>query len=322
VTARVGGVEGLAGGGALDEALAVLVQAALAEDLGPAGVAGGDLSSLWTVPEGHESRGEVVAKEPLVLSGVGAFMAVISAVDPRVSVTSHRADGDALEPGEVALELTGPTRSILAAERTALNFLGRLSGVATLTARYVAAVQGTGTRIVDTRKTTPGWRLLEKAAVRHGGGTNHRLGLWDMVLVKDNHIDACGGVAQAARAAVQGRGERTGQAQGDERSGPPAEERVEIEVEVRDLEELEALLGVDVDRILLDNMSRVDVEAAVARVSHLDPDDRPLLEASGNVTLETVAEVAATGVDLVSVGALTHSAPVADLSLLLRASQA
>ena len=320
MTAREGGAEGREGAGTVDEALASLARAALDEDLGPAGVAGGDLTSLWTVPEDHESRGEVVAKEPLVLSGVGAFTAVVAAVDPRVSVILHRADGDALEAGEVALELAGPTRSILAAERTALNFLGRLSGVATLTARFVSAVQGTGARIVDTRKTTPGWRLLQKAAVRHGGGTNHRLGLWDMVLVKDNHIDACGGVAEAAQAAVEARAAGIEQARGVEGSSPSAEDRVEIEVEVRDLEELEALLTVGVDRILLDNMSLADMEAAVVRVAGLDPAARPLLEASGNVTLETVGQVAATGVDLVSVGALTHSAPVADLSLLLRAS--
>lgn len=287
--------------GAADAAdLDVLVRRALDEDLGP----DGDLTSLWTVAAHRRCRAVVVAKEPLVVAGTGPFRAVMGAVDPDVRVEVVADDGTAVEPGDVVLRLAGPTRSVLTGERTALNFLGRLSGVATMTRRFVDAVEGTGARVVDTRKTTPGWRVLEKAAVRAGGGTNHRMGLWDMVLVKDNHADAGSGVADAARAAVEARTRRV------EAGG----RSVEIEVEVRTLEELDAVLAVGVDRILLDNMSLEAMRDAVARAdAHDGP--RPLLEASGNVGLDTVRDVAATGVDLVSAGALTHSAPVADLSL-------
>jgi len=191
----------------------------------------------------------------------------------------------------------GRTRSLLVGERTALNFLGRLSGIATLTRRFVDAVAGTGTRILDTRKTTPGWRLLEKAAVRSGGGQNHRVGLHDMVLVKDNHADACGGVAKAAMAAMEAN-----------------DQGLAVEVEVRTLEELEEVLPLRPDRLLLDNMAQETLRAAVARVRREGP-RRPETEASGNVTLANVRAVAETGVDFISVGALTHSAPSADVSM-------
>lgn len=276
-----------------------LVRQALAEDVGD-----GDLTSLWTVPASSRTRAAVVAKAPLVVAGMACVEAVMTAVDPEISVEVAAPDGSRAAPGDVLVRLEGPTRSILTAERTALNFLGRLSGVATLTRRYVDAVDGTDARVVDTRKTTPGWRALEKAAVRSGGGTNHRMGLWDMVMVKDNHADASGGVAAAARAARAAVARRVAE------GGAP----VEIEVEVRTLEELDAVLQVGADRILLDNMDPDTLRRAVAR-ARASAEPRPLLEASGNVTLETVRAVAETGVDLVSVGALTHSAPAADVSL-------
>lgn len=281
--------------------LDALVTMALAED-----VSQGDLTSTWTVPEDHRTRAVIVAKEPLVVAGTACVEAVMGHLDAGISVEVTAGDGSRVDAGAVLVRLEGPTRTLLAGERTALNFLGRLSGIATLTRRFVQAVEGTGARIVDTRKTTPLWRRLEKAAVRAGGGTNHRMGLWDMVLVKDNHIDAAGGAAEAARAARAGNHGRAA------RGLDP----VEIEVEVRTLEELEEVLEVGVDRILLDNMDPPTLVEAVARTdAHARGGSRPLLEASGNVTLETVRAVADTGVDLISVGALTHSAPSADVSL-------
>jgi nicotinate-nucleotide pyrophosphorylase (carboxylating) len=210
-------------------------------------------------------------------------------------------DGARVGAGERVATVSGPLRSLLTAERTALNFLGRLSGVATLTARYVRAIDGTGARILDTRKTTPGLRMLEKAAVAAGGGTNHRVGLYDAVLIKENHIAAAGGVEAAVRAAV---------------THAPG---LLVEVECRTLAEVDQALvarGVGGYRILLDNMTPAQLVDAVARV-----DGRAELEASGGVTLETVREIAATGVQFVSVGALTHSPPALDLSLLLEPIQ-
>jgi nicotinate-nucleotide pyrophosphorylase (carboxylating) len=218
-------------------------------------------------------------------------------VDPRLAVDVAVDDGTQVEAGRVLIRLRGPSRGLLVGERAALNFLGRLSGIASLTRRFVDRVAGTGARIMDTRKTTPGWRLLEKAAVRDGGGSNHRVGLFDMVLVKDNHIDAAGGVTAAVRSALA-RNDR----------GLP------LEVEIRTFEELEEVLAFEVDRILLDNMPPEALRRAVVRVREMGP-GRPEVEASGNVTLDTVRSVAETGVDFVSVGALTHSAPSADVSL-------
>lgn len=278
------------------ECLDALVAAALAEDVGE-----GDWTTEWTVPAAARSQAVIVAKERLVVAGMDAVAAVFTALDGEVDVEGVVADGALAAPGDVLVRLTGPTRSILTGERTALNFLGRLSGVATLTRRFVDAVEGTGAKVIDTRKTTPGWRLLEKAAVVAGGGTNHRVGLHDMVLVKDNHIDAAGGVALAVRRALE-----------MNHRGIP------VEVEVRDLEELEAVLPLAVDRVLLDNMDPAMLRRAVALADArgaAGEGRRPELEASGNVTLATVRGVAETGVDLISVGALTHSAPSADVSL-------
>lgn len=274
-----------------------LVRAALAEDVGR-----GDWTTQWTVPPDHRSAGVIVAKEPLVVAGMPCVEDVFARIDPALSVEVRTPDGTAADAGDVLARIEGITWSILVGERTALNFLGHLSGIATHTRRFVAAVEGTGARIVDTRKTTPGWRLLEKAAVRAGGGMNHRIGLFDMILIKDNHADAAGGVAAAVR-----------EARDWNDLGLP------VEVEVRTLEELDAVLPLDVDRILLDNMDAETMREAVAR-THALGEDPPVLEASGNVTLANVRAVAETGVDLVSVGALTHSAPAADVSLRIEAS--
>ena len=275
-----------------EEEVEVLIRAALAEDVGP-----GDWTTLWTVDPGARGTAEIVAKGEVVVAGVDVAVEVFKRVDPDVTASVLVRDGQAVKPGGVILRLEGPLRGILTGERTALNFLGRLSGVATLTRRFVNAVGGIGAEIQDTRKTTPGWRVLEKEAVRAGGGANHRMGLYDMVLVKDNHLAAAGGV----RAAVE-------RVRRENRDGLP------VEVEVRTLEEMEEVLALGVERILLDNMEPETMAEAVRRIRALGL-RRPMVEASGNVTLESVRRVAETGVDIISVGALTHSAPVADLSL-------
>jgi nicotinate-nucleotide pyrophosphorylase (carboxylating) len=267
---------------------------ALAEDIGP-----GDVTSEATVPEGARGRARIVQKEPGVVFGLTAVAETMRqcGVD---DVDNLVVEGQWREgvPAEVALA-TGPAAALLAAERTALNFLGRLSGIATLTARYVEAVSGTGARILDTRKTTPGLRTLEKAAVAAGGGQNHRMGLYDAVLIKENHIALAGGVAKAIHAV------RTAQ------PGMP------LEIECRDVEEVAYALGAGADRLLLDNMALEELREAVAlRDAERGADGSPL-EASGGVNLETVRAIAETGVDFVSVGALTHSAPTLDFSMLI-----
>ena len=271
-----------------------LIELALAEDVGP-----GDVTSAWTVPAEREVSARVVAKEAGVLAGVRVAEAVFHRVGPTLRVEVLADDGTQLLPGERILGVSGPARAILTAERTALNFLQRLSGVATLTRAFVAAVAGTGVGILDTRKTTPGMRALEKAAVRAGGGINHRFGLHDMVLIKENHVAAAGGL-RAAVAAVR-RANRCG---------------LKVEVETRDLDEVAAALDAGVDRILLDNMTPAELREAVQRV-RAAVGAAVELEASGGVDLRTVRSVAETGVDFVSVGALTHSAPALDLSLLV-----
>jgi nicotinate-nucleotide pyrophosphorylase (carboxylating) len=278
--------------GELARARAALVQAALEEDVGD-----GDWTTEWTVDAGSRSRAIIVAKQPLVVAGTLCVLDVFRVVDPDLAVEPLVDDGERVAPGDVITSLDGRTRTILTGERTALNFLGRLSGIATLTRAFMDAVADTGAQVIDTRKTTPGWRLLEKAAVRAGGGANHRVGLYDMVLVKDNHADARGGVAAAARAAME-----------------KNTRGLAVEVEVRTLDELEEVLPLGVDRVLLDNMDPETLREAVRR-AHALGDGRPELEASGNVTLATVRTVAETGVDFISVGALTHSAPSADVSL-------
>src|SRR6185503_18434722 len=266
---------------------------ALAEDIGE-----GDLTTRAVVPEGAQAKARISQKAPGVIAGLRVAEAVFQRVDPELVFVMHCPEGKWREAGAVA-EISGAAAPILGAERVALNFLGHLSGVATLTARYVRAVEGTGARILDTRKTMPGLRELEKDAVRRGGGVSHRSGLHDGILVKENHSMLAGGVAAAARAAVEGGAE-------SEREG------LLVEVECSTLDEVREALDAGVPRILLDNMSTDALREAVAVA-----DGRAELEASGGITLENVRAVAETGVDFISVGALTHSAPALDVSLLL-----
>ena len=280
-------------GGHLREMPDQLVEMALREDLGA-----GDWTTLWTVGPFDRAEGRIVAKEALVVAGIRVAERVFHAVDPDLQVEHLAADGVRVEPGAPIIQVTGFARGILAAERTALNFLGRLSGIATLTQSFVEALEGAATaRITDTRKTTPGWRALEKWAVRLGGGENHRMGLDDMVIIKDNHIVAAGGVRNAVLRVTE---------QNDR--------GLAIEVEVSRVEQVEELEDLRIDRILLDNMDDASMREVVTRVLGW-PEPRPELEASGNITLGRVRRVAETGVHWISVGALTHSASVADLSL-------
>ena len=264
------------------------VARALTEDVGA-----GDLTTASTVPPQARARARITQKAPGVIFGLALAEETFRALDPAVAIERLSPEGEWREGGPV-FEVLGAAHALLTAERTALNFLGRLSGVATITNRYVQAVEGTGARILDTRKTTPGLRLLEKAAVAAGGGTNHRAGLYDAILIKENHAAIAGGVGRAVRLA---------------RAQSPD---VPLEVECRSLEEVHEAVAAGAPQILLDNMSLNQLRAAVARVA-----GRASLEASGGVTLETVRDIAATGVDFVSVGALTHSAHALDLSLIL-----
>ncbi|HEX8692049.1 MAG TPA: carboxylating nicotinate-nucleotide diphosphorylase [Longimicrobium sp.] len=271
-----------------------LIEAALAEDVGA-----GDFTTLWTVPPERRAEARIVAKQPGVVAGTDIAVEVFCRVDSSLVVEVVARDGCAVAPRELVMRVRGPARGILTAERTALNFLQRLSGVATVTRAYVDAVAGTEARIIDTRKTTPGMRRLEKAAVVAGGGANHRVGLFDMVMIKDNHIAAAGGIG-AAVAAVRRQNERG----------------LRVEVETTTLDEVREALDAGVDRIMFDNMEPGLMRQAVELV-HAAGDGRPETEASGGITLETVADFAATGVDFISIGALTHSAPALDLSLQL-----
>ncbi len=288
------------------EAVALpLVKWALSEDVGT-----GDITTLNTLPAGTGARASIVVKERGVVAGIEVAKLVFRELDPLLKFETLVADGTLVEAGVAVVRLTGSAGPILTGERTALNFLQRLSGIATITRRYVDAVRGTGTTILDTRKTTPGQRYLEKYAVKMGGGDNHRFALWDMYLVKDNHIRAAGGVTQAIE-----RIQRTRQ-------------DVPLEVEVESIPQLREALRPGVDRILVDNRTVDEVKAAVAEVdtwSQMHPADErtrrpgakrwPEIEVSGGITLETVKAYAATGVDYISVGALTHSAPALNLSL-------
>lgn len=275
--------------GNMETGLRYVVQRALEEDIGD-----GDVTTLCTIPPDVVVGGKFYAKEAGVIAGLEVARLAFSLVDERVKLIPRVADGETVARGDIVAEITGPARALLSAERVALNFLQRMSGIATLTRRFVDAVQGSLAAILDTRKTVPGLRLLDKWAVRLGGGQNHRMGLYDMVLIKENHIAAVGGISEAvARVRAQ-----------DDRARA-------IEVEVTDLTELEEALSLDVDRIMLDNMSIVEMREAV----HLTAGRVPL-EASGNVDLDNVAEVAATGVNFISIGMLTHSVQALDISLL------
>jgi nicotinate-nucleotide pyrophosphorylase (carboxylating) len=269
-----------------------LIATALLEDLGR-----GDLTGEAIVPEDASARATIAQKEPGVLYGLDIAAEVFrQAGAGDLEAEAGEGKWRANVPLEVA-GIEGPARALLVAERTALNFLGHLSGVATLTARFVSQVEGTGAHILDTRKTTPGMRALEKAAVVAGGGTNHRMGLWDAILIKENHVALAGGVEEAVRRARD------------------AQPRMAIEVECRNLSEVRRGVEAGADRLLLDNMSTTELRkaVAVARGSGRNIE----IEASGGITLANVAEIAARGVDYISVGALTHSAPALDLSMTL-----
>ena len=265
------------------------VRAALLEDLGRAG----DITTNGTIPAARQARAVIAARQPGIVAGLDLAKAAFRLLDPALSFDARIADGAAVTPGAILATIEGPARALLSAERVALNFLGRLSGVATLTSRYVAAVAHTKVRIVCTRKTTPGLRTFEKYAVLCGGGFNHRFGLDDAILIKDNHIAVAGGIIPALRAVKAAIGHL-----------------VKIEIEVDTLDQLDDVLTEGADVVLLDNMTPARLREAVARVK-----GRLLTEASGGVTLETVAAIAESGVDMISVGALTHSAQVLDVGL-------
>ena len=270
-----------------------LIDLALAEDVGS-----GDATTAAVVPPGASARARIVQKGEGAIAGLEVVKAVFHRLDPTLCWRAHAPEGDWSPPGRLVAEIAGSAAPLLAGERVALNLLGRLSGVATLTARYVRAVEGTGATILDTRKTTPGLRALEKRAVAAGGARNHRAGLGDALLVKENHSALAGGVGLAARAAVAA-GERDG---------------LEVTVECASIDEVDAALAAGAPSILLDNLSLDELREAVGRAR-----GRARTEASGGVTLNTVRAIAETGVNYVSVGALTHSAPALDLSLSLDA---
>ncbi|MEY4556569.1 MAG: hypothetical protein RL093_1688 [Pseudomonadota bacterium] len=266
-----------------------VVRLALAEDLGRAG----DVTAQACIPEGARMRAVFAARKAGVLAGVDCVRLAVLAMDPKASIDLKLRDGDAFEAGAVLAEVEADARAFLAAERTALNLLGRLCGIATLTRSYVEAVAGTKARIADTRKTTPGLRALEKHAVLCGGGVNHRFGLDDAILIKDNHVAVCGGVGEAVRRARGAVGHL-----------------MKVEVEVDGLDQLVEALAAGPDVIMLDNFTLPMLREAVTRTA-----GRITLEASGRVNLETVRGIAETGVDVISVGALTHSAPALDVGL-------
>ena len=272
---------------ALSADRAQCIRRALDEDIGA-----GDVTTDSIVPENASLRGRIIAKQNGVVAGLQIAEAVWRELDERLTFTPQAADGAKVETKTVLAEVVGPARALLTGERTALNFLGRMSGIATLTRQFVDAVAGTRAVILDTRKTAPGLRLTDKLAVRIGGGQNHRTGLFDMVLIKDNHIDFAGSITAAVTRVRE--------------SGA----KLEIEVEARTLEHVREALALEVERILLDNMS-LEVMREAVRISA----GSAKLEASGNVSLENVLEVARTGVDYISVGALTHSPKVFDVSL-------
>jgi nicotinate-nucleotide pyrophosphorylase (carboxylating) len=277
-----------------------LIRLSLAEDLYPSGLdeiqtplSDYDITSAATLPQDQRLKALVFTRKPGVLAGLPLVGAVFSLLDPGIQIEYHAADGDQVKEGQTFALLEGDARALLAGERTAMNFLGRLSGIATLTRQFVDAVAHTDAIILDTRKTAPGYRLLDKYAVRMGGGQNHRMGLYDMVLIKNNHVDAAGGIEVAV--------DQVRQKYGD---------RYPIEVEVRTLDEFNTALAASPTRILLDNMDLETMCQAVELSGGKVP-----LEASGNVTINTVAEIAETGVDYISAGSLTHSAPVLDVSM-------
>jgi nicotinate-nucleotide pyrophosphorylase (carboxylating) len=270
-----------------------IIENALAEDIHT-----GDITTLSVLPRARDMRARLIAKEPLVLAGLAVVRRVFAQLDLRVRVSTTFADGDKLREGDVLARIEGDAAALLQGERVSLNLLQRMCGIATMTAAYVREVEGTGARVVDTRKTTPGLRVLEKYAVRVGGGFNHRTGLYDGVLIKENHIAAAGGLLEAVRLA---------------RAYIPHTLKVEVEVET--LEEVTLAIKSGADIIMLDNMSLPEMSEAVILIG-----GRALTEASGGVNLQGIRAIAETGVDIISVGALTHSVRAADISMLMEQS--
>jgi nicotinate-nucleotide pyrophosphorylase (carboxylating) len=264
------------------------IQRAMAEDIGSV-----DVTTDSIVPSHANMAGKIIAKQAGIVAGLDVAQAAYLLLDDRVEFIAQASEGERVENQRVLAQVSGPARALLTAERTALNFLGRMSGIATMTCLFVDAVAGTGAVILDTRKTAPGLRTLDKLAVQRGGGQNHRIGLYDMILIKDNHIDFAGSLAEAVNRA---------------RSGYP---NLELEIEARSLEDVQVALDLGVKRILLDNMTPDTMRQAVAITA-----GQAKLEASGNVTLANVRQVAETGVDFISIGALTHSVKVFDVSFL------
>lgn len=265
-----------------------LIRLALEEDIGP-----GDITTDALIEPDRAATAVIFAKEPLILAGLQVAQEVFTTLDPAMSFDTTFHDGDRIESRDEILTAQGKFRALLTGERTALNFLQRLSGISTLTRQYVDQVAGSKVRLTDTRKTTPGWRRLEKYAVKVGGADNHRFGLYDGILIKDNHVEACGGIREAVDRV---RNERS--------------HRSQIEVEVSDLNQVKQALESGVDIIMLDNMNLNDIRKAVTLI-----DGRALIEVSGGVTLDTLAEFANTGVDIISIGALTHAARAVDISM-------
>jgi len=275
----------------LDHNLKKLIELALAEDIGPR-----DVTSEATIRVESVSVAVVLAKQDLILAGLDVIRAVFHYLDPGIQVAIFAKDGDRINAGTEIAKLSGNTRALLAGERVALNLLQHMSGIATLTATYVAKIKGLKADVLDTRKTLPGLRQLEKYAVRMGGGRNHRFGLYDGALIKDNHIKACGGIIQAVESARRN-----------------VHHLLKIEVETKTLDEVREALAAKVEVIMLDNMPLDMMLEAVKQIN-----GRALVEASGNVTLDTVRLIAETGVDFISAGSLTHSAPAADISMKIQ----
>jgi nicotinate-nucleotide pyrophosphorylase (carboxylating) len=275
----------------MDHSLQYLIEQALQEDLGP-----GDITSESTIRPDSVSTAVMLAKQELVLAGLEVAREVFHYIDPNIQFTAFVKDGDRVNAGTEIAKLLGNTRALLAGERVALNLLQHLSGIATMTAHYVERVKGLKAEVLDTRKTLPGLRRLEKYAVRAGGGRNHRFGLYDGVLIKDNHIKAAGGITKAV-----------------EDAGKSAHHLLKIEVETKTLDEVREAIAAQADIIMLDNMPIEMMREAVRLIA-----GRALVEASGNITLESIRAVAETGVDAISSGSLTHSAPAADISMKIK----
>lgn len=268
-----------------------MIRLALAED-----VRSGDVTSAWTIPENQNQHARLIAKEDGVLAGLPVIELVFAELNANVNVTLHKQDGDVVKKGDLIAELEGSTRDLLTGERTLLNFIQQLSGVASVAHTFQKALEGGKTKVLDTRKTLPGFRTLQKYAVRVGGGSNHRMGLFDMVLVKDNHIAAAGGVLEALEVVRKNN-----------------TENLMVEMEVESLEDLKRLLNKGVDVIMLDNMSNEMMAEALKIIK--ESGDKVLVEGSGNMTLERAKEIATLGLDYISVGALTHSVRALDISM-------